>query len=89
MMKTVGLVLLLVISYNSNAQQHVETGLYYQGELLANGIPLTGQSQKNLGDAINSYSMDHCPFIDIKTDTLYFTSLRNGNNSFFKHIWIK
>ena len=33
---------------------------------------------KNLGKKINSEKMDYCPFIDIKTNTLYFTSTRSG-----------
>ena len=33
---------------------------------------------ENLGDQINSNKMDYCPFIDINTNTLYFTSKRNN-----------
>ncbi|WP_062060950.1 PD40 domain-containing protein [Aquimarina longa] len=32
---------------------------------------------KNLSSKINSDKMDYCPFYDIKTQTLYFTSKRN------------
>ncbi|MEO8933862.1 MAG: hypothetical protein ABI295_06100, partial [Xanthomarina sp.] len=33
-------------------------------------------SAKNMGDTINSDKMDYCPFVDTKTNTLYFTSKR-------------
>jgi len=33
---------------------------------------------KNLGDIINSDKMDYCPFVDTKTNTLYFTSKRDN-----------
>jgi hypothetical protein len=32
---------------------------------------------QNLGKAINSNAMDYCPFVDMKTGILYFTSKRN------------
>jgi hypothetical protein len=32
---------------------------------------------KNLGDIVNSTNLDYCPFVDLNTDTLYFTSKRN------------
>ncbi|PWI31473.1 hypothetical protein DI383_02050 [Flavobacteriaceae bacterium LYZ1037] len=35
---------------------------------------------KNLGDTINSDKMDYCPFVDTKTNTLYFTSKRDNTN---------
>ena len=35
---------------------------------------------KNLGNMINSKQMDYCPFIDKKTNTLYFTSKRDNTN---------
>jgi hypothetical protein len=35
---------------------------------------------KNLGSQINSNKMDYCPFVDIKTNTLYFTSKRSDIN---------
>lgn len=42
---------------------------------------------KNLGDTINSTKMDYCPFIDAKTNTLYFTSkLDNTKTKFEKPI---
>lgn len=31
---------------------------------------------KNMGFVVNSDKMDYCPFVDIKTNTLYFTSKR-------------
>ncbi len=33
---------------------------------------------QNLGKAINSNVMDYCPFVDVKTGILYFTSKRNS-----------
>lgn len=36
---------------------------------------------KNLGPDINSNKMDYCPFVDTKTNTLYFTSKRSEINS--------
>lgn len=33
---------------------------------------------ENLSNAINSNQMDYCPFYDIKSNTLYFTSKRNS-----------
>jgi hypothetical protein len=35
---------------------------------------------KNLGAEINSAEMDYCPFVDTKTNTLYFTSKRTSVN---------
>mgnify|MGYP001179608342 CR=1 FL=1 len=35
---------------------------------------------KNLGPEINSNKMDYCPFVDSKTNTLYFTSKRSEIN---------
>lgn len=36
---------------------------------------------KNLGEEINSNKMDYCPFVDAKTNTLYFTSKRSHINN--------
>lgn len=33
---------------------------------------------QNMGKAINSNVMDYCPFVDVKTGMLYFTSKRNS-----------
>ncbi|TYA60438.1 TolB-like translocation protein [Formosa maritima] len=33
---------------------------------------------KNLGGIVNSDKMDYCPFVDTKTNTLYFTSKRDN-----------
>ena len=33
---------------------------------------------ENLGTAINSAQMDYCPFVNVKTGKLYFTSKRSG-----------
>ncbi|OUS02060.1 hypothetical protein A9Q86_05260 [Flavobacteriales bacterium 33_180_T64] len=38
---------------------------------------------KNMGENINSNKMDYCPFVDIKTKTLYFTSKRNATKTTF------
>jgi hypothetical protein len=35
----------------------------------------------NLGVKINSAKMDYCPFVDIKSNTLYFTSKRSSVNN--------
>ncbi|WP_418603391.1 hypothetical protein [Hwangdonia sp.] len=40
---------------------------------------------KNLGDTINSQKMDYCPFVDVKTNTLYFTSKLDNTKSHFKN----
>jgi len=36
---------------------------------------------KNLGAEINSDKMDYCPYVDVKTNTLYFTSKRSSINN--------
>ncbi|RPI61635.1 MAG: hypothetical protein EHM44_08305, partial [Ignavibacteriales bacterium] len=36
---------------------------------------------KNFGEEINSDKMDYCPYIDTKTNTLYFTSKRSVVNN--------
>jgi tricorn protease-like protein len=36
---------------------------------------------KNLGAEVNSSKMDYCPFVDSKTNTLYFTSKRSEVNN--------
>lgn len=42
---------------------------------------------ENLGDKINSAQMDYCPFVDVKTKKLYFTSKRSKlKNSFEKNL---
>jgi len=41
----------------------------------------TWSKAKNLGSEINSDKMDYCPFVDINTRTLYFTSRRSQLNS--------
>jgi len=35
---------------------------------------------KNMGDTINSDKMDYCPFVDVNSNTLYFTSKRNATS---------
>ena len=37
----------------------------------------TWSKAKNMGEGINSKQMDYCPFINLKTATLYFTSKRS------------
>ncbi|MDX1471089.1 MAG: hypothetical protein R3213_06300, partial [Flavobacteriaceae bacterium] len=34
---------------------------------------------KNLGEGINSNKLDYCPFVDMNSKTLYFTSNRTGD----------
>ncbi len=44
---------------------------------------------KNLGHKINSTKMDYCPYVDVKTNTLYFTSkLDNTKTEFEKPLTI-
>lgn len=44
---------------------------------------------KNLGETINSQKMDYCPFVDAKTNTLYFTSkMDNSKTNFEKPLTI-
>jgi len=43
------------------------------------------EKARNLGKQINSAQMDYCPFVDTKTNTLYFTSKRTSVNNFNKH----
>lgn len=40
---------------------------------------------KNMGDNINSDKMDYCPFVDSKTNTLYFTSKRDNTKIQFEN----
>ena len=47
------------------------------------------EKAKNLGSKINSAQMDYCPFVDTKTNTLYYTSKRssvNNNNKQFSSL---
>ena len=37
----------------------------------------TWEEAKNLGNEVNSNKMDYCPFVDVNTNTLYFTSKRS------------
>ena len=39
---------------------------------------------KNLGENINSNKIDFCPFVDLKSNTLYFTSEKNNKKTSFK-----
>ena len=38
------------------------------------------EKAKNLGSKINSKQMDYCPFYDVTSQTLYFTSKRKTEN---------
>ncbi len=50
-------------------------GGFGSGDLFISFHTETGwTSAKNLGGHINSDKMDYCPYVDIKTNTLYFTS---------------
>ncbi len=51
------------------------SGDLYISERDANGDWSTA---RNLGKGINSAAMDYCPFVDLKTKTLYFTSRRSS-----------
>ena len=47
------------------------------------------EKAKNLGQKINSNKMDYCPFVDTKTNTLYFTSkIDNTKTDFEKPLTI-
>jgi len=39
---------------------------------------------ENMGKKVNSTKMDYCPFVDTKTNTLYFTSKLDRTNTNFK-----
>ncbi len=41
----------------------------------------TWSQAKNLGDKVNSKYLDYCPFLDLSTKTLYFTSKRSSVKS--------
>lgn len=41
-------------------------------------------SSKNLGPNINTKKMDYCPFVDTKTNTLFFTSKVDGTRTDFE-----
>lgn len=40
-------------------------------------------ASKSLGSEINSNKMDYCPYVDVSTQTLYFTSKRNSVDHHF------
>src|SRR5690606_26588255 len=49
------------------------------GDLFISFLTKEGWSvAENLGDTINSDKMDYCPFVNSKTNTLYFTSKRDN-----------
>ncbi|MCB9013412.1 MAG: PD40 domain-containing protein [Bacteroidales bacterium] len=73
---------LLFTAYNRSDGQG--SGDLYISRRLADG---TWGKAKNLGSGINSKQMDYCPFVDIHTGTLYFTSRRNNlRQSSFKTV---
>jgi hypothetical protein len=51
------------------------SGDLYMSTKLENG---KWSISKNMGNQINSDKMDYCPYVDIATNTLYFTSKRNA-----------
>ena len=57
-----------------NREDGIGSGDLYISSKLENG---EWGYAKNLGESINSDKMDYCPFIDFKTNTLYFTSKRS------------
>ncbi len=57
-----------------NFEDGFGSGDLYVSILLQNG---DWSLSKNLGEKINSDKMDYCPFIDIKMNTIYFTSKRS------------
>ncbi len=44
----------------------------------------TWMPSKNLGSTVNSTKMDYCPFVDTKTNTLFFTSKRDHTKTDFE-----
>jgi hypothetical protein len=60
-------------------------GGYGSGDLYISHNKGNGQwtTSRNLGKEINSPQMDYCPFADLKTGKLYFTSKRNTLNTTF------
>ena len=42
----------------------------------------TWTNAKNMGPEINSNKMDYCPYVDLETKTLYFTSKRIISNTY-------
>lgn len=64
---------LLFSGYNRpDGQGSGDLYISYQGE---NGV---WGSARNLGPSINSKYMDYCPYVNVTTNTLYFTSKRNN-----------
>lgn len=57
-----------------------EKGGFGSGDLYVSkkGSDGTWQKAVNLGDIVNTKYMEYCPFYDLKTQTLYFTSRRNN-----------
>lgn len=60
-------------------------GGYGSGDLYISRNKGNGQwtTARNLGNEINSPQMDYCPFANMKTGKLYFTSKRNTLNTTF------
>lgn len=63
-----------IIFGSYNRKDGFGSGDLYISFLTENGWTST----ENLGDTINSEKMDYCPFVDTKTNTLYFTSKRDN-----------
>ena len=65
-------------------------GGFGSGDLFISFHTETGWTPaKNLGEDINSDKMDFCPYVDLKTNTLYFTSkIDNTNMKFEKPLTI-
>ena len=63
-----------IIFSGYNREDGLGSGDLYISSRNDNGV---WRKARNLGSAFNSDKMDYCPFIDMKTKTLYFTSKRS------------
>ncbi|OYX27544.1 MAG: hypothetical protein B7Z06_04225, partial [Flavobacteriales bacterium 32-35-8] len=62
-----------------------KSGGFGSGDLYISFHDKTGWTPaKNLGEPINSDKMDYCPFVDLKTSTLYFTSKMDNTTTKFE-----
>lgn len=64
-----------IIFSGYNRKDGIGSGDLYISHKIENGY---WSEAKNLGDKINSDKLDYCPFVDLNTNTLYFTSQRSA-----------
>ncbi len=67
----------LIIYTSYNREGGFGSGDLYMSRKLKGG---EWGASENLGATINSDKMDYCPFVNMSTHTLYFTSKRNSLN---------